>query len=199
MKSKIIGEGIYRQCYTMQNPDLCVKIMKPNIIKQYFGFKFDFDMNIYLKIKFGFSDINKVAYSQIKELPEALKEYIPSDIELTEEGLVMERPKDYTGDYSVSMMEFGKVRNDFFWSCVDEICAIFDECKLWYQDVFFKGNNILVKKVPKDKFVPIIIDFKNTGKNFDPIQFNLRLRSEQKRKFYRRFNRFKTEFYPNSN
>ena len=111
----------------------------------------------------------------------------------------MERPKDYTGDYSVNMIAFGKVRNDYFWSCVDEICAIFDERKLWYQDVFFKGNNILVKKVSKDKFVPIIIDFKNIGKNFDPIQLNLLLRSEQKRKFYRRFNRFKTEFYPNNN
>ena len=89
----------------------------------------------------------------------------------------------------------GKVKNDYFWSCVDDICNIFDQRKLWYQDVFFKGNNVLVKKVTIDKYVPIIIDFKNIGKNFDPIQFNLLLNSEQKRKFYRRFNKFKTAFY----
>ena len=199
MNSEIIAEGTYRQCYATQNPNLCVKILKPNIIKQYFGFKFDFDMKRYLKFKFGFSDINMIEYQQITKLPEELKEFIPSDIELTEKGLIMERPKDYTGDYSLNMIRFGKVSNDYFWSCVDEICAVFDERKLWYQDVFFKGNNIMVKKVSKDKFVPIIIDFKNIGKNFDPFQLNLLLRSEQKRKFYRRFNRFKTEFYPNSN
>ena len=45
MNSEIIAEGTYRQCYATQNPNLCVKILKPNIIKQYFGFKFDFDMN----------------------------------------------------------------------------------------------------------------------------------------------------------
>ena len=199
MSSEIIGEGIYRQCFATHNPDLCVKKMKPNIIKQYFGFKFDFDMNRYMKIKFGFSDINKIEYSQIAKLPEALNKFIPSDIELTENGLIMERPKNYTGDYAINMIKFGKVSNDYFWSCIDDICAVFDENELWYQDVFYNGNNVLVKKLSKDKFMPIIIDFKNIGKNFDPLQFNLLIRSEQKRKFYRRLDRFKNKFYQNSN
>ena len=196
---KIIGEGTYRHCYATPNPDLCIKKMKPNIVKQYFGFKFNIYMERYLKFKFGISDINRVEYRQIAKLPEPLKAYIPSNIELTKEGLIMGRPRDYNSDYSVSMIEFGKVRNEYFWNCVDEIRAVFDESKLWYQDVFFLGNNVLVKKVSKDKFVPIMIDLKNIGKNFDPIQFNLLLRSEQRRKFYRRFNRFKTAFYPNNN
>jgi len=163
MNSEVIGEGTYRQCYSTDNPNLCVKKLKSNIIKQYFGFKFDFGMVKYLKFKFGFSDINMIEYQQITKLPKELKEFIPSDIELTEKGLIMERPKDYTDEYSLNMISFGKVRNEHFWSCVDEICAIFDERKLWYQDIFFKGNNILVKKVSKDKFVPIIIDFTACG------------------------------------
>ena len=43
-----------------------------------------------------------------------------------------------------------------------------------------------------------MIDLKDAGKILDPFQFNLILRSEQRRKFYRRFNRFKTEFYQNN-
>ncbi len=196
---EIIGEGTYRQCYVTQNPDLCVKKLKPNIIKQYFGFKFNLNMKRYLKIKFGILDMNKFEFDQISKLPEELVDYIPSNIKLTEEGLIMGRPKDYTGEYSANIIEFGKVRNEYFWKCVDEICVVFEENNLWFQDVFFKGNNVLVKKVSNDKFVPIMIDLKNVGKKLHPVQFNLMLRSEQKRKFYRGFNRFKTEFYQNNN
>ncbi len=74
--------------------------MKPRINKQYFGFNFNIDMNRYLKIKFGISDMNKFEFSQITKLLEALKAYIPSNVKLIEEGLIMGRPKDYTGEYS---------------------------------------------------------------------------------------------------
>jgi hypothetical protein len=197
--TEIIGEGLYRQCYATQYRDLCVKRMKPNINKQYFGFSFNIDMKRYLKFKFGILDMNKFEFNQITKLPDTLKEYIPSEVKLTEVGLIMGRPKDYTGEYSVNMIEFGKVRNEHFWNCVDEICAVFEESNLWYHDIFFKGNNVLVKKVSKDKFVPIMIDLKEIGKNLSPVQFHLMLKSEQKRKFYRRFDMFKIEFYLKDN
>jgi len=196
--TEIIGEGAYRNCYATQNPDICIKRMKPIVNKRYFGFNFSIDMKRYLKIKFGISDLNKVEFSQITKLPQSLKAYIPSEIHLTETELIMGRPKDYNGEYSKSMIEFGKVKNEYFWKCVDEICTVFEEHSLWYQDVFFKGNNILVKKVSRDRFVPIMIDLKELGNNLSPIQINLILKSEKKRKFYRRFDRFKTTFYQNN-
>jgi hypothetical protein len=197
--TEIIGEGLFRQCYATPNPDLCVKRMKSSIDKQYFGFNFNIDMKRYLKFKFGISNMNKFEFNQITKLPETLKAYIPSKVELTELGLIMERQKDYNGEYSKNMIEFGKVRNEYFWNCVDEICSVFDESNLWYQDIFFKGNNVLVKKVSKDKFVPIMIDLKEIGKNLSPVQFHLMLKSEQKKKFYRRFGRFKIEYYQKNN
>ncbi len=76
--------------------------------------------------------------------------------------------------------EFGKVKNEYFWNCVNEIFAVFEENNLWYNDVFLTGNNLLVKKVSKDKFIPIMIDLKEKGKNLSPLQFNLVIRFEQK-------------------
>lgn len=192
---ELIGEGCYRYCYATQSPDLCVKRMKSNINKQYFGFNFNVSMQKYLKIKFGISDMNKLEFDQITQLPEALKVYIPSNIKLTNEGLLMGRSRDYTGKYSRNLIEFGKVRNKYFWNCVDEICNIFEENNLWYHDVFFKGNNLLVKKISRHKFVPIMIDLKEIGKTLNPIQFNLMLRSERKKKFYRRLREFKNKYY----
>ena len=192
---QLIGEGGYRKCYTTDSPDLCVKRMKSNIIKHYFGFNFNFNMKMYLRIKFGISDMNQLEFDQIKKLPESLKAYIPSNIGLTREGLMMGRPKDYNGEYSRNVIEIGKIRNEFFWNCVDEICEVFEQNNLWFHDVFFKGNNLLVKKISEDKFIPIMIDLKEIGKTLSPIQFNLIFRSEQKRKFYRRLNQFKTKYY----
>ena len=82
--NEIIGEGTYRKTYATQNADLCVKRMKPNISKQYFGFNFNFEMNRYLKIKFGISDLNKLEFNQISKLPETLNAYVPSNIKLIE-------------------------------------------------------------------------------------------------------------------
>ena len=128
--TEIIGEGTYRQCFATQNPDLCIKKLKPKIIKQYFGFNFNLNMKRYLKIKFGILDMNKSEFNQITNLPEGLKAYIPSNVKLTEAGLIMGRPKDYTGEYSRNIIEFGKVRNEYFWNCVDEICTVFEESNL---------------------------------------------------------------------
>jgi hypothetical protein len=140
--NEIIGEGTYRKCYAIRSTDLCIKKMKPRINKQYFGFNFNIDMNRYLKIKFGISDMNKFEFSQITKLLEALKAYIPSNVKLIEEVLIMGRPKDYTGEYSKKIIEFGKVRNEYFWNCVNEIFAVFEENNLWYNDVFLTGNNL---------------------------------------------------------
>lgn len=92
--NEIIGEGTYRQCYATPNPDLCVKRMKSNINKQYFGVNFNLDMKRYMKFKFGVLDMNKFEFNQISKLPETLKPYIPSNINLTEDGLIKGRPKN---------------------------------------------------------------------------------------------------------
>ena len=109
--TEIIGGGAYRDFYATQDPDLGVKRMKPNVNKQYFGINFNIEMKNYMKFKFGISDLNKYEFNQIAKLPETLKAYIPAQIELTDLGLVMGRPKDYDGEYSINMIEFGKVNN----------------------------------------------------------------------------------------
>ena len=100
--TEIIGEGSYRDCYATQNPDLCVKRMKPNINKQYFGFNFNIDMDKYLKFKFGISDMNKFEFNQITKLPKTLKAYIPSIVQLTDLGLIMGRRQRIGVDCSIS-------------------------------------------------------------------------------------------------
>ena len=191
---QLLGEGTYRICYTTSNPNLCAKKVKSRIQKKYFGINFNLNMNKYLKLKFGISDMNKFEYEQIENLPKSLKKYVPSDTRLKKNYLIMTRPKDYTGEYSRNLIEFGKVKNQYFWQCIEEICLVFEKNNLWYHDIFFKGNNLLVQKISKDKFQPVMIDLKDIGNLLSPIQFNLFLKSEQKKKFYRRFNRFKTTF-----
>lgn len=193
--TELLGEGAFRVCYATNDPNLCLKKMKPIIRKSYFGIDINFNMKRYLRIKFGISDLNRMEFVQISKLPVKLKPFIPSIIELNGEGLLMERPKDYDGEYSKSIIEAGEVKNKFFWTCVNEICDVFDENQLWFNDVFYKGNNVMVKKLSKDKYVPIMIDLKEVGKNLSPIQFNLIFKSEQKKKFYRRFKRFENAFY----
>ncbi len=192
---KLLGEGTYRLCYKASDSNFCIKKVKSRIQKEYFGIKFNLNMEKYLKLKFGISDMNRLEYEQIENLPKSIKQYVPSDVKLSNKHLIMARPKDYTGEYSRNLIEFGKVKNQYFWNCIEEICLVFEKNNLWYHDVFFKGNNLLVQKISKDKFQPVMIDLKDIGNLLSPIQLNLILKSEQKKKFYRRFHRFKSTYY----
>ena len=149
-----------------------------------------FPQKKYISLKYGIENLNQYEINIIKNLPKELNPYIPKKISLEKEILIMERIKNYDNNYSKSLQEIGKIDNNFFWDDIYNIKSIFDKNELYFLDIFFCGNNIMVKKESETKFKPIIIDFKKIGRTMYPFQFNLIFKSEQKKKFNRRFNKF---------
>jgi hypothetical protein len=180
--TQIIGIGRYRECYAIANTDLCCKKVKP------FKIKFRSMITHY------FRDINQEEFNVYKTIPDELKSFFPGKIYKRGDMLVTQRPKDYDHSYSKSLLEYGKISDNKFWSDVDEIAEQLIKHKLWLFDVFHLGNNIIVQRVSKNIYKPIIIDCKRFGYFCYPLQVNLILDSEKEKKLNRRLERFKNIF-----
>jgi len=139
-------------------------------------------------------DINQEELEIWQNLPENLKEYFPKKYEKRGKLLISERPKDFDGTFSKTLIEYGSINNINFWESIDFIVHQMVDHKLRFFDIFHIGNNILVQRISEDVYKPIIIDCKRIGWSSYPLQINLLLDSEKKKKFYRRFNRFKRKF-----
>lgn len=191
-----IGEGNFRQCYEIVGTDLCTKRAKKHIMKEIFGRTIYLNASIYSLLKFGATNLNKIEYKAIKSLPKELIPYLPAKISLTDDDLIMERSKDFDGSYSRIAIDNGLINNDAFWKHVTHIVTVLEENKVFPSDVFRNGNNVIVKRVSEEEWMPVLIDFKRIGYRSDPFQFNLLLKSEQSKKFHRRLLEFHKRFDP---
>ena len=187
-----IGEGNYRICYAVTGTDLCIKKKKKYIAKKTFGHKLHYRSKIYNFFRFG-GDLNRIEYKAIMSLPEELQPYMPSHVQLLKEDLIMQRAKNADGSYSKMMQKGGKVRNKVFWEHIDKIVMIFSEKNIFPSDIFRNGNNIVIKKISENEWIPVIIDFKRMNQNLDLFQY---FEFGNKKKFYRRLNRFIKKFKP---
>ncbi|NAS30514.1 hypothetical protein GTQ40_06000 [Flavobacteriaceae bacterium R38] len=191
---EIIGEGNFRTTYAVKDKDLCLKKHKKYVTKIIYGLKIDFRSNFFIFLKFGVSDLNVMEYKAIKKMPAELTPYIPSDIEFIKgEGLVMGRAKDVDGTYSEMMANFGPIHNKAFWEHIERMIKIFEDNNIYPSDILYKGNNLIVKKVSDEEWIPIIIDFKRMNMGYDLFS---RFEFGSKKTFYRRLKRFKEAFKP---
>ncbi len=179
-----IGEGNFRECFAVRNePGLCVKRLKPQP-------GFFRRLSIFVLRR----DINREEFDIYNRLPDDLKPYFNPVLEFTGDYLVTSRPVDYDGKHSKPVCEYGKISNVLFWEEISKLLDLFEKHNIWFFDAFLKGRNVFVKKRSKDEWVPIIVDYKRLGWKAYPVQVNLVLDSEKRKKFYRYFRRFETNF-----
>ncbi len=177
--SEKIGEGHHRECFAVDGENLIVKKLKRK--KQ---------RSCFLKKLLPVRNVNAEEFQLYKSLPGSLKEYLPSYMEMKDDILIMERITDYDGNFSKTVLEYGRIENDNFWEETERIARILTEEKVWMFDIFHHGNNIVVKKISEDTFIPVLIDFKRVGWRAYPLQLNLLFEKEKRKKFRRRFGSF---------
>ena len=182
--SELIGIGRYRECYAIANTDLCLKRLKP------------IGLDFRLLSAHLLGDINQDEFEIIKGIPAELKFFFPQTVSKNGKMLISKRPKDFNGQYSKPVLEFGKISNPYFWDASDFIVEELIKHKLWLFDVFHLGNNILVQKLSESKYIPVIIDCKRSGYFSYPLQANLIFDAEKEKKLLRRHLRFKEKFKP---
>lgn len=141
-----------------------------------------------------FRDINQEELDIYKIIPKQLKPFFPGITHKNGTMLIAERPMDFDNSFSKPLLEYEKISNTNFWNDVDSIAGQLVKHKLWLFDVFHLGNNIIVKRISKNEYKPVIVDFKRFGYSCYPLQLNLLLDSEKEKKLYRRLERFKRDF-----
>jgi len=181
---ELIGQGKYRDCYSVEGGHLCGKKMRP----------FQFRLK-YFRPGF-FRDLNKEELKVYESLPSELKAFFPANYQIKGDYLLSERPRDFDGKYSQIIIEHGPVHNVHFWNDIETIFHLLMEHEVWLFDVFNKGTNILVQKVSNDIYRPVVIDCKKFGLKSYPFQLNLLLKSECRKKLRRRLGYFKQKFKP---
>jgi len=177
-----IGAGKYRECYAIPDTNLCAKKLKP------------LQARIWSILSHTLRDINQAELDRWRNIPEELKLFFPNIYKKSGKLLISERPKDYNGSYSKTLLEYKSIQNNNFWVLVDFLADTMVKHKLWLFDIFDFGDNILVQKKSENEYVPIIIDCKRFGWKSYPLQLNLLFYSEKKKKFYRKLERFKEKF-----
>ncbi len=178
-----IFEGHHRECFAISGKNLIVKKLKPG--PKILWIKTDW---------FYRRNVNREEYDLYRSLPDSLMKYFPSFVELKDDMLIMERITDFDGRFSKTVLEYGRVANEFFWKDVETIVEILKDENLWLFDIFHYGNNMVVKKVSEEVFRPVIIDFKRMGWSSYPLQINLLFESECRKKFHRRLKKFIKKF-----
>ncbi len=179
-----IGEGNFRECFAVKGqPELCLKRLKPDL-----GFLQR------LQVIFLRRQMNQEELMTYRNLPEELKPYFNPILDATKEYLLTARPIDHDGSHSKPVRDYGTISNEFFWREVEDIVSLLDKNKIWFFDTFQVGTNIFVRRSSEEVWKPIIVDYKHLGWKAFPMQFNLLLDSEKRKKFYRSYRRFEQMF-----
>lgn len=193
---EIIGDGNFRVCYALKNSDLSVKINRKFVTKKIAGQTISLPAFIFSLLKFGTINPNKKEFEIIQQLPFELKPYLPNHIEYKDGNLIQSRPKDYNGEYSSTVIKYGKVDNNVFWNHVHVIESIFIKHQFFPLDIFRGGGNVIIEKISESEWKPVIIDIKRVGYRpiVDSLDFKLIFKSAQQKKFLQRMKAFKQKY-----
>lgn len=193
---EIIGDGNFRVCYALKDSDLSIKVNRKFITKKIGAISLKFPAVFFSLLKFGTFNPNKKEFDIIQNLPAELKTYLPNAIVLKEGNLIQSRPKDFDGNYSSTVIKYGKVKNDAFWNHVKKIETIFIDHQFFPLDIFRGGGNVIIEKHSETEWKPIIIDIKRIGYRpiVDSLDFKLIFKSAQQKKFLQRMDEFKRKY-----
>lgn len=193
---EIIGDGNFRVCYALKDSDLSIKINRKFVKKKLAGITFNFPAFIFSLLKFGTINPNKKEFEIINQLPSELRTYLPNQIAFKEGNLIQSRPKDYTGNFSSTVINYGKVTNEAFWKHVQHLENLFIKYQFFPLDIFRGGGNVIIEKISETEWKPIIIDIKRVGYRpiADSLDFKLVFKSAQQQKFLQRMEEFKRKY-----
>ncbi len=200
-----IGEGAYRDCFAVaDNPDLCAKVQREMVTRRIpiLEISLTLKTRLFLLFRYGETDLNRRENRIINKFPTVLRQYMPEVIDLRVDPsdpektqLVATRPRDFDGQYSASMLEYGPVDNEAFWEHVDKIAEAMVEYDLISTDVFFRGQNLLVQRVAKDHYRPVLVDVKHIGRAVPHVRKpQLIFKNEFLKAFYSKLEDFKAKF-----
>ncbi len=173
-----IGTGTFRDCYSIKGRnDICIKVIRS-------------DLGLYRRtwIRFFRKKINSEEYESYSKLPEEIKKFFNPVCDAGDDYAISPIPKDFDGTYSRSLREYKGVANEKFWDEIGFLFRYLLSNRLWFFDVF-TGHNLLVVKQSADEWMPIIIDFKQSGWKAYRFQVNLLLLSQKRKKLQRQYER----------
>gem|GEM_PF-7052581 len=82
--------------------------------------------------------------------------------------LVSETVKDFDGNYSRTLTDYGKVNNPLFWKRFDEVANWIVRNRIPLTD--WNSNNFVVKRVSATELIPVLIDYKSAALGFSLSQ-----------------------------
>ncbi|MCR4325385.1 MAG: hypothetical protein NUV59_01085 [Patescibacteria group bacterium] len=191
----------YRDTFLVgPDKDHVAKTPKTSIEKKYSLGTVHYPSSAYTLLKFGKTNINEVDYENYKALPSTVREQFAASTRIIQGVIVQERVMNFDGAPSLSVeeetREHGRIENTSFWEKIDELRRVFLAEERPLLGVFHRGSNILVRKASAEEWLPVIVDFKRLGARSYPLQPNLILRDELRKKFLRQFEAFEKEYKP---
>jgi len=203
LKDKI-GAGKHRDCYSIEGEaGQCAKLQRETIVAviPVLQIRIQMKMKLFLLLRFGEVDMNRREHRIISRLPDGIREYVPNIVSLEygaspgESLLVMERPRDFDGTFSVSVADYGTIDNEHFWRCVDEIAHAMVQSDMISIDIFNEGQNILVQRVSEEEYRPVLVDVKCINRAVPHLRRpQLVFKSHLIKTFVRKLAQFKKKF-----
>lgn len=198
---RILAEGpLYTFHEISGTPDRWAKSVVDSRVKGYpLGVTIRYPGQLYVKIKYGVSDLAEHEFRQWSSMPPELHRYLLKGVRLEQSQtgqrlLCSDRVRDCDGTYSRTLSQTGKVSNPGFWSGVTNIRDVLRSSKIYLLGVFHGGSQILVHKVSPDHWEPVILDVTKLGRQMYPFQLNLWRKRALEKKFERQFGRFCERF-----
>ena len=194
-----ISEGRFRDVYRYN--DLVIKKPKHYKIKTLLSIEVRIPTSLYTLVNYAIRDFNKYEYKQY----ESIISKIPSDLHKCFAKVhkpikynktcysINQLVIDHGGQISKTLSEYGKVKDEQFWSLIDELEKRFLENRIYYFGV--GSSNICVNRQADGRLIPVLIDYKRFGiRTFWyqlPLFFPYFSRLKMRRKFQRLREHFK--------
>ncbi len=106
--------------------------------------------------------------------------------------LRMERVKNYDGTPAMTLRRHEKIDNPYFWKKFDELVEFLKAKKIPLMD--FSPDNIMVKKISDNQFIPVIVDYKRMSRRNYLFQPSIWLLKGAVNKMLRRAERIRRTF-----
>jgi hypothetical protein len=200
----IVLQGVFYQFHDIQGvPHRCAKKLVSSRTKRYsFGIKVTYPMWLYTRFKYGVSDMIQYEMQVAQTMPREVQPYLLQNPTLgrTSEGesvLCTDKVMDWDGVPSQTLNNVGKVSNELFWQHVQAICEGLERHHLYLLGVFHGGNHVLVQRLSRNEWKPVLLDVIKVGRRMYPFQFNIWGVLSLRNKFHRQLQRFRDRFMPN--
>lgn len=190
-----ISEGRFRYVYRYNG--WAIKKPKPYIFKTLLSIKVRIPTSLYTLANYAIRDFSNYEYEQyqsiISKMPSDLhkcyaKVHRPIKNDKTCYSIT-QLVTDHGGQTSKTLSEYGTVKDEQFWSLIDEMEKRFSENRMYYFSV--GPPNICVNRQADGRLIPVLIDYKRFGRRTFLWQPLLFIPYFSRRKMRRRFQKLR--------